>query len=73
MQSYFDILGDSAYSSFWKRWFKEPSKIKHQDTCLECGRSLVNTYIFRGVWRCRRCWEKTDSFVNMVLKDGNNQ
>lgn len=31
-------------------------KVRHQQTCPDCGRTLVNTYREGNVWKCRRCW-----------------
>ena len=36
-------------------------KVKHQQTCPVCGRTLVNTYRHGDTWKCRRCWESERS------------
>ncbi len=42
----------------FRRIFKPAKSVAHQQTCPECGRTLVNLYR-RGVeWKCRRCWEE---------------
>lgn len=38
--------------------------IRHHQTCPVCGRTLVNTYLRDGVWKCKKCWdEETDKKV----------
>lgn len=32
--------------------------VRHQQTCPECGRQLVNLYVGKdGEWKCKKCWE----------------
>ena len=45
----------------------KPGKpVRHQQTCPVCGRTLVNTYLRGGEWKCKKCWdgEKEDSHVS---------
>lgn len=36
----------------------KPGKpVRHQQTCPECGRTLVNTYLRNGEWKCKKCWD----------------
>lgn len=37
---------------------EQPITVKHQCTCPECQRTLVNLYPYAGEWICRRCVEK---------------
>lgn len=47
------------YYDFMRHWRFKPAKpVRHQQTCLVCGRKLVNTYLRDGQWKCRRCWEE---------------
>ena len=32
--------------------------VKHQETCPDCGKTLVNIYKKDDIWKCRLCWEK---------------
>ena len=38
--------------------------VLHQETCPECGRTMVNLYKRAQVWKCRRCWERADAGGN---------
>lgn len=41
--------------------------VVHQETCPCCGAKLVNLYRKspeHGEWKCRLCWEKTETDVN---------
>lgn len=36
----------------------KPGKpVRHQQTCPVCGRTLVNTYLREGEWKCKKCWD----------------
>ena len=39
------------------RILRKPDEIPvwHQETCPECGRTLVNIYKKNGSWKCKRC------------------
>jgi ribosomal protein L37AE/L43A len=39
----------------------KPVSIMHQQTCPECGRTLVNVYKRDGAWKCAKCWDKPQS------------
>lgn len=32
--------------------------VKHQETCPECKRTLVNLYKHVDKWKCKKCWDK---------------
>lgn len=51
---YFDL--DRAFSQM----ISGPAKtVRHQQTCPECGRTLVNLYEREPrVWLCKRCWDR---------------
>ena len=54
------------YYDFMRHWRFKPGKpVRHQQTCPVCDRKLVNTYLWDGVWKCRRCWgEARDESAN---------
>ena len=36
----------------------KPGKpVRHQQTCQVCRRTLVNTYLRKGEWKCKKCWD----------------
>lgn len=36
----------------------KPGKpVRHQQTCSVCGRTLVNTYLRKAEWKCKKCWD----------------
>lgn len=46
----------------FRKLLREANKpVAHQETCPECGRTLVNVYRRGKVWKCRRCWEAQDA------------
>lgn len=36
---------------------------RHQQTCPDCGRTLVNLYKKNGLWKCRLCWEEEEKAI----------
>lgn len=43
----------------------KPGKpVRHQQTCPVCGRNLVNTYLRKGEWKCKKCWDLEGSGAN---------
>lgn len=47
-----------TFEPYFHKLFKPEKPVRHQQTCPECGRKLVNTYRRDGIWKCKKCWEK---------------
>ncbi len=43
---------------------------KHRQTCPDCERRLVNLYFMNGIWKCKKCWDKTIGVDVVLQKEG---
>lgn len=56
----YDFMFYDQYA-FLKKLLKPGKPVMHQQTCSVCGKTMVNTYLRDGVWKCKKCWDKEDS------------
>lgn len=56
MESFSKVLLASMLPLFLHKGKK--IAVKHQETCPECKRTLVNLYKHVDKWKCKKCWDK---------------
>ena len=64
------LLRDLFYNVF-RNSTGVKKEVKHQRTCPNCKRTLVNLYK-RGkdIWVCKKCWDKYDKLQKLRGLDG---
>ena len=55
----YDFLGISHHVAKLRKELNRT--VLHQETCPECGRTMVNLYRHGHVWKCRQCWEQPNT------------
>lgn len=45
---------------------KTASTKLHQKTCPTCARKLVNLYYKQGTWKCKKCWDNFEKYMDTM-------